>query len=110
MFRSALTALSNLSVSGVSANYDVDADFGGGPLPAGSSATGYAGRLDANGGHVWSHGYGGAGRQQGSAVAIRPDGSLALVGYFTGSIDLEPALQGTGEGYEDSFVATIRAE
>lgn len=37
-------------------------------------------------------------------------GMLAVAGTFRGATDLDPTLQGTGEGHEDGFVATLVAE
>lgn len=40
-------------------------------------------------------------------VALRPDGSIALAGYFNVSIDFEPPLLGDTDGSEDGFVAAL---
>ncbi len=105
----AADASGNLVVVG---RFDGTIDLGGGVLSAQQanfSEDIFVAKLDADGGHLWSASYGGAGVQQPRAVAVDADGRVLIVGGFTESVDFGGgALQ--SDGQDDVFIAKFSAE
>lgn len=101
----AVDASDNILVVGAT---DGSVNFGGGALPAGGDFDVFVAKLDAQGGHVWSHHYGGAGKQQGESVAVDASGNVILAGRFEGGVDF-----GTGPllsaGTTDVFITKLNA-
>jgi hypothetical protein len=86
--------------------YAGGSDFGGGSLPAGGGADAVLVKLDPAGNHVWSRRYGGARDQEGRALAVREDGTVALLGQGEQSIDFGGGVL-TSAGDVDVFVAVF---
>jgi hypothetical protein len=84
-------------------------DLGGQPLTSVGSYDIFVAKLrGSNGGHQWSHRFGGLGNEDGADVAIDESGNIALIGSFTGTVDFGgPAL--TSNGGNDVFVAKYSA-
>ncbi len=74
-------------------------DFGGGALMA-DGQDGFVVKLDADGSHVWSRSFGGAGVQDAQSVALDGQGGLLVSGFFENEItfDGEPKLKSGGLG------------
>ncbi|MEJ7729897.1 MAG: hypothetical protein WKG00_11815 [Polyangiaceae bacterium] len=76
----------DLAVAGF---YEGTIDFGGGELPAANYRSAFVARLDREGAHVWSRGFGGAGEDVVDGVAAAPDGGTVVVGSFENPGDIE---------------------
>lgn len=87
--------------------FDSSIDFGGGAFTAAESLDTFVAKLDPAGNHVWSHGFGGAGNQEGKSIAVRADDSVVLHGDFTDEIDLGGGVIYTGDSPEHSFVVSF---
>ena len=85
----------------VGGNQTPDIDFGGGPL----DDTGYVVKLDGEGNHVWSRGFGGVPAVP-SAVAVDSTGNVVVAGYFIGTMNLGGPLVSKGH---DAFVIKLDA-
>lgn len=83
-------------------------DFGGEVLASGDDAGVFLVKLDGDGNHVWSEGFGGAGIQVGSSVAVDGVGNIAVTGYFEGDVDFGGQALASAGG-EDIFVAKLDA-
>lgn len=81
-------------------SYQSNVDFGGGFIPALGSSDVFVVRIEgATGAHVWSHGYGRSGAQDGLAIAVRPDDSITLMcSVQMGGIDFGGGLLLRGGG------------
>lgn len=63
-------------------------DFGGGPLTSAGGGSIFVTKLDANGSHLWSKGFGeGIVTTDQSAVAVDTSGNVVLAGTFRGAVD-----------------------
>jgi len=88
-------------------------DFGGDPIEQlGGNSDVFLVKLDSEGGHAWSKGFGTPGEEDGLTVAVSSDGSVLVAGRFadseTGGVDFGGgALQNHGHG--DMFVAKFGA-
>jgi cysteine-rich repeat protein len=74
-------------------------DFGGGPLDSADSYIPdiFAVKLNAQGQHLWSRRFGGAGENHGTDIAVDTTGNVLLAGYFGGTADFGGgALDSTG--------------
>jgi len=80
-------------------------DFGGGPLTSGQNGL-YIVKLDANGSHVWSKGFGDI--VIGNSVAVDGAGNVVVAGHFHGTVDFGGGLLTSG-GDQDIFVAKFDA-
>ena len=76
-------------------------DLGGG---ATCSASIFLAKYTAQGKHLWSRCFGGAGGGSGLAVAIDSNDNVVMTGYFTGTVDFGGSLL-TSAGGADVFVA-----
>ncbi|HEX5130965.1 MAG TPA: FlgD immunoglobulin-like domain containing protein [Candidatus Krumholzibacteria bacterium] len=83
-------------------------DFGGGLIRSNGATDAFIARLTSSGDHVWSHGYGAAGAQEANALAIAPDGRVAIGGRLEGSTDFGGGVL-TSRGRDDAFVAVYDA-
>jgi hypothetical protein len=83
-------------------------DLGSGPLFAFGGDDIFILKLSAGGDHVWSKGFGSAG-DDGMRVAVGDDGSVALCGWFTGTIDLG-GMAFDGGALSQTFVAKLGAD
>jgi hypothetical protein len=80
-------------------------DFGGGALTAGTTSSAFVAKLSADGKHVWSKMFG-AGKALGQAVAVAPNGDVALAGAFEGTIDFGGGPM-ENPNVQDAFVAVL---
>jgi len=92
----------NVTVAGLVERYAVD--FGGGPLPALGGSDAFIARYDANGTHLWSRRFGGAGNDAGTGVACDATGNVALTGAFEGNASFGGAPL-TSSGQRDFLLA-----
>ncbi len=90
----------------VTGDFGGNLDFGGGPLANTGGRDVFAAKLGSSGEHVWSKRFGDAGDQKATSVAIGPDGSVLLGGYFDGTIDFGGGPL-TSQGGVDFFVAKL---
>jgi len=79
-------------------------NLGGPPLVAPDDLNIYVAKFNSSGTHQWSHGYGDAAEQTGTAVTLDAAGNPWFSGYFDGSIDLGGGVLTTAGTY-DLFVA-----
>lgn len=93
-------------------------DFDPGPAAAELTAVGendvYLARYAAAGALTWVRGFGGSGVDEAGDVAVAPDGTVAVVGSFSGSGDFDPSPTAdttlTAVKYADAFVARFDAD
>ncbi|MDC0666356.1 hypothetical protein [Nannocystis radixulma] len=86
------------------------ASFGGETfVPVDEYPDAYVVKFDTEGNHVWSRHFGGWGEQRINTVAVDDDGTIALAGMFSGSIDLGggPLVSAS---FMDGFVANLTAD
>ncbi|HEU4365582.1 MAG TPA: SBBP repeat-containing protein [Candidatus Krumholzibacteria bacterium] len=100
-------AASNILLTGF---FTGTVDFGGGGITSTSGSVDlFLAKYDANGSHVWSAGYGGAGGEVGLAVAVDGPGNPVITGYFE-----PPASFGgdvlSGGGFFDMLLAKYGRE
>jgi hypothetical protein len=81
-------------------------DYGGGPMVTSGSADVVVVKLDPNGNHLWSREFGDALWDHPSAIAILPNGNIAIVGSFEGGIDFGGGIL-TSAGSADAFLAVL---
>lgn len=79
-------------------------DFGGGALPLAGGYDMFIAKLTPTGAHAWSHGYGGAGPEQGNAVTVDSSGNMVVVGDFQNSVNFGGVTL-TSSGGSDAFIA-----
>jgi hypothetical protein len=84
-------------------------DFGGGSLASAGSSDVFVAKLAAsNGAQLWARRYGDSSSQTALGVAVDPNGDIAVVGSFTGSIDFgNGALTSADPATDDVFVAKL---
>lgn len=86
-------------------------DFGGGPLTnAGGETTGgnvFVAKLDTNGNHVWSRGFGDAFPAYAYSIAAASDGSVSVGGQFSGEIDFSGVNPLTNLGNQSGYLARL---
>ncbi len=85
-------------------------DLGGGAVASAGMADIWIAKLDADGSHIWSHGFGGIGSQLGYGVAVGPAGEVYLAGSFIGELDfgLSP-LDNTSDS-QDAYLVKFNAD
>jgi hypothetical protein len=71
----------------VAGSFEGTLDFGGGGLTSAGDDDVYLAALDAAGNHLWSKRFGDVRAQKGRALAMAPDGAVALVGQMEGTVD-----------------------
>jgi hypothetical protein len=71
----------------IAGQFEGTIDLGAGPLTSGGGTDAFVARIDDAGHAVWSKRFGGPGAQAARGLAVRPDGHVALVGNFEGSVD-----------------------
>ncbi|MEZ4307116.1 MAG: MopE-related protein [Polyangiaceae bacterium] len=80
-------------------------DFGGGPLVSAGGTDVFLVKLDPDGNHLWSKGFGSAGiYQEAFGVAVDAGGNVTIAGYFNDTIDFGGGVL-TCAGLLDAFVA-----
>lgn len=72
----------------VAGNFIAAVDFGAGLVNSRSPDDLFVARYDADGKLVWLRQYGETGSQYAQGVALGPDGSIALCGIYSGSVNL----------------------
>ncbi|WP_437601928.1 hypothetical protein WMF28_09975 [Sorangium sp. So ce590] len=84
-------------------------DFGGGPIVSAGDYDVFVAKLDAEGEHVWSRGFGDAATQRALAVAVDGAGNVVVGGEMAGMVDFGGGPRNAGaEG--SVFVAKLDAE
>ncbi len=85
-------------------------DFGGGLLRNDGNGDIFLLRLSQQGAHIWSKSFGGTGQDEGTAVAVAQDETIALTGMFGATADMNRSMPGTvvfaSKGRQDAFVAS----
>jgi hypothetical protein len=87
----------------VTGNFQGSADFGGGKRTAAGLQDVLLAKYAPSGSHLWSRALGGAGTEEGLAVATDPLGNILLAGYYTQSPDFGGGPLPTATG-EDLFI------
>ena len=93
----------NILITGI---FQGSIDFGGGPITSASGYDVFLAKLDTNGNHVWSQGFGDAGDQLGYGVAADGAGNVFLMGDFTGKVDFGSGTLVSAGSY-DVFLAAF---
>ncbi|EYF00306.1 hypothetical protein [Chondromyces apiculatus] len=83
-------------------------NFGGADLTSSTDSALFIAKLDANGGHLWSHAYGqdSGGSHLGHAVAVDADDNVIVVGANGGTLDFGTGPLPTAQ-YSDIFVVKL---
>ena len=92
--------------------FDGTLAFGEGPpLVSAGGKDLFVARLDAEGNHLWSRGYGDAVDQYATAVAVTDQGDIAVVGMFDGTINFgdDPGAALVSPGSMSAVVARLDA-
>ncbi len=97
----AADANGNIAIAGACGD---QTDVGGGPLPAGIFLASY----DTDGAHRWSHAFPAPAGGTAWSTAAAPDGAVAIVGGFSGSVDFGGGPVSSAGG-QDGFVARYDA-
>ncbi|MBI4699845.1 MAG: PQQ-binding-like beta-propeller repeat protein [Deltaproteobacteria bacterium] len=79
-------------------------DFGGGPLVSAGYADIFVAKLDKDGKHLWSKGFGADGQDTGDGIAVDGTGSALVTGACQGTVDFGGGPL-PGAGGDDVFVA-----
>jgi hypothetical protein len=82
-------------------------DFGGGPIEAEGMGGGFVVKLDDEGRHVWSHGFGGDRLHFPGDLALDSRGNPVVTGSFSGLLELGDELLASS-GHHDVFVVVFR--
>jgi hypothetical protein len=90
----------------VTGSFEGTTDFGGGALASAGPQDAFAFKLDANGNHAYSRGFGGTGFDQGLAIAVDPQGNAVVAGSFQDSVDFGQGPIATN-GIGDAFVVRL---
>lgn len=85
-------------------------DFGTGPLSAAGDRDVFVLALGPDGTTQWAQAFGDAGAQLAAAVAVLPDGGIAVTGSFFGTIDLGGGPLTSEGDATDVFVAVLEAD
>ncbi len=83
-------------------------DFGGGAITSGGYFDVFVARLDPDGNHVWSRGFGDTTLQEGRGIAVDGSDHVVVTGFFHGSMDFGGGPL-TSAGSADIFVARFDA-
>jgi hypothetical protein len=71
----------------VTGHFYGDIEFGGGPISSGGSNDIFLAKLDPDGVHLWSRGFGGSAYEFARGVAAGGAGSIVVAGFFYGTVD-----------------------
>jgi hypothetical protein len=102
----ATDAFGNIVVGGA---FEGTLNFGDGDLICSGERDLFLAKFDASGQLMWSKKFGDAFDQSFLNIATFMDGSIALIGYFEGSVDLGGKAH-TSAGANDTFVAKLDAD
>lgn len=78
-------ASGNILLTGTYFNSGID--FGGGPLTGAGSTDAFVAKLDPNGAHIWSKGFGGTGGDRPNSCAFDAAGNVLVTGVFSNTIN-----------------------
>jgi outer membrane protein assembly factor BamB len=81
-------------------------DLGGEPLDVGTAGGGFVAKLDDEGQHVWSNGFGSAQIQFPGDLALDSGGRPVIIGSFNGVLELGGA-ELVSAGFHDVFVVVL---
>ena len=84
----------------------LDADFGGGPVPASGFEDAFVAKYGPAGELLWVRTYGDEDTQRARGVALAPNGDILVTGSFRGQIDLGGGPLASA-GYDDVFLARL---
>jgi hypothetical protein len=82
-------------------------DFGGGPLVSQGQGDIFLVKLDGDGQHVWSRGFGDPKHQAPAAVAASATGVVAISGELSGAVDFGDGLHMVAGNFPQAFVAVF---
>lgn len=103
--------LNNIYIAGAFAQtFDFDFGIDSNKLTAIGDGDIFVSKLSKNGNLIWVTGMGGPTREQGTAVALMPDGRLIVAGNFTGSVDFDPSANTnilSSNGLNDAFIMVL---
>jgi hypothetical protein len=100
-----LDGVGNIYVAG---SFAGSTDAGGGPLTSAGADDGLVAKFTPSGAHTWSRRFGASGQDVAASVALRPDGTVVVVGIFAGQVDFGSATL-VSAGGSDAFVAVYSA-
>jgi uncharacterized protein (AIM24 family) len=81
-------------------------NFGGGLLTSAGSGDVFVAKLDGNGGHLWSKGFGDTAQQDASGLAVDVAGNVLITGEFDGTVDFGGKPLSSAGGF-DLFVVKL---
>ena len=88
----------------VTGQYNVQADFGGGPVQSAGGGDGFLVKFAGQtGAYVWARSFGGSGGDYPQGLAIDGNGDALVTGYSTGSMDFGGGLRANAGG-TDAFL------
>lgn len=79
-------------------------------LTASGGFDAYVQKLDTNGNFIWAVAFSGPTDEEARAIALDNAGNLYITGFFTGTVDFNPAVAVanlTGAGFADQFVVKL---
>ncbi|MBZ5709982.1 hypothetical protein [Nannocystis pusilla] len=82
-------------------------DFGGGPLVSQGQGDIFLVKLDGDGQHVWSRGFGDPKHQAPAAVAAAATAVVAISGEPSGAVDFGDGLHMVAGNFPQAFVAVF---
>jgi len=80
--------------------YWADIDFGGGLLPDNDKSDVFVVKLDVDGNHLWSNGFGGDGFMHADSASVDQEGNVYVAGRYDCQVDFGGGVFGTPGGYE----------
>jgi hypothetical protein len=86
--------------------FDQSIDFGGGAIASAGGIDVAAAKLDADGEHIWSRGFGGPDNQYSFGIAADAAGNVVVGGSFSESVDLGQG-QVASAGSRDIFIVKL---
>ncbi len=103
----AVDSASNVLLVG---NFGGTVNFGGGAIKStGAGFDIFVAKLDADGAHMWSKGFGDSGIQVSTSVAVDGKSNVLVTGYFTSSVNFGGGPLTSAGSNTDVFVAKLSA-
>jgi hypothetical protein len=90
--------------------FDESMNLGGGAVDDEGSLDGFAGSLGPDGSYRWLHTIGGDGTAHVYALSLAPNGDVAVIGEFNGTVDLPGGVLTASLGDVDAFVLELDAD
>jgi hypothetical protein len=94
----------------VAGQFQGTVDFGGGPITSAGSLDICIVKFDADGNHLWSHGFGDTLIDEGIGIAVDGAGNVLVTGCFAGTVDFGGGPIFTAGSTGDIFVVKFDAD